>query len=313
MDCLEFCNVIFPAMAEEELETHHLSTLSAPSHHESRLGRNEECEVEGDGDSEGDAKEGREGREGAAKGKGRPVAYRDFLAYTSEAERRKLLEIQFASAFNSPPPQLLRRAEAEQLEKTALLPSSSSTPPAASSGSARGGGDSAQGEAAAAAPVRPGILRSQCSALYVAQLLRSNSVAGSGADELARDARQMAARLKRTHTAVQVVDGTSTQLHLQQTLKRGLELLTTSMAARLQQVESKTEKELASMRREVQSQSEVLRAISARLGAPTAARLSSNTGSDTSALPAGKGGGRRPSSYQADPPSPGAELGPQAS
>ena len=138
-------------------------------------------------------------------------------------------------------------------------------------------------------------------------LLRSNSVAvhplpsggggggggGSGADELARDARQVAARLNRPHAAAPAVDGAATQLQLQQALRQGVELLAMSMAARLEQVENKAEREMASMRREVQSQSELLRAISARLGAPTAGRLATMTSGDASGPPAGRE--RRPS------------------
>ena len=98
----------------------------------------------------------------------------------------------------------------------------------------------------------------------------------------------MAARLNRPHAAASAVDGAATQVQLQQALRQGVELLAMSMTARLEQVENKAEREMASMRREVQSQSELLRAISARLGAPTAGRLATMTSGDASGSPAGR-------------------------
>jgi len=264
-------------MHEEDFEMAHMKMEPAAP----RSGRSEDYEV--DGDSEGDAsfnrqerqgREGREGREAREAAAESAVGYHDFIAFTSEAERRKRLEVQFHTGASAQPLQQFGHHGHHRAEAT---------------GCHGGGGHGSSSPASSSSPAQPS----------GAALKRSNTLGSSSL--LAADARQMAARLPnhRTHAAAPATDGAATQVQVQQALRQGVELLAMSMAARLEQVENKAEREMASMRREVQSQSELLRAISARLGAPTAGRLATITGGDASGSPAlasSTGGrGRRPS------------------
>ena len=297
-------------MHEEDFDLAHMNKEpTAP-----RSGRSDDYEV--DGGSEGDARESREGREGREAVAEVAVQGHDFIAFTSEAERRRRLEMQFHAAAGAPPLQFGQghhRPEAAGghgstgCHGSSSPASSSSTTPPSGAALKRGNtigssslltGPTAPHAAHAASAMRPSLLRSNSVAVHPAPSSGgAGAGSGSGAEELARDARQMAARLHKTHAAAPALDGAATQVQLQQTLRQGVELLAMSMAARLEQVESKAEREMASMRREVQSQSELLRTISARLGAPTAARLATNqtwqAGGDASGSPAGRG--RRPS------------------
>ena len=234
VDALEFCHVVFPSMSENEFD---LSSLSSPK----RVV-----------DEDGEETPRHGGEELAAA-----LPSHEYLTFTSESERRRRMELQKklpSTAFECG--EWVKRAGSRS--KVAPVTSTSSESTHANEAAQVTWNDTEE-----SGHMRPCLSRTNTPTLKQSDAntadLATELSDGTSVDELSREARKSSFHLRTS----------GMELHIH-TL---LEELQSNMDSRMDQIESKVKRESANVRRDIEANSETLRAISKRLGAPTAGRL----------------------------------------
>ena len=326
VDCLEFCNVIFPTMAEEDFD---LSVMSQPTWSRPHSNDGEDEEDEEDDGSHGDGPPGGSGR-AAEEEEDALVRPYEYIEYLSEPERRRRLEDLSRGRQN-------RSADDMLISNAAVV-----VPPmGAAPGEQPNGGSSAASTDAAATGAPSFKMRAG-----VAGLLSSMGKSGSGASfggscknvigaigkrsatvdqaptesptkgdggaaapatvaEAAGQQMRQQTGQQMKETARKVADmmrstrnvgsgggsggggGDDGGLHrLEQHLEHGLLRMEERMRTHISKVEQRLDRELHHIKGEVSAQLEITRAISTRLGATNTNRIMGNQGNRASCQPA---------------------------